>query len=135
MGYGFRPLVINWMESRLLKVVFPDDDGDVFKEHLRWNYIMGLNNVGDFNIACEEGHATDLMTVRKSTPVLHESRFLRGGKCYRLFLLFSSLVELPIIILWEVLPTIITVICSQVQDLSTYSTSLNTTSSSIAGAL
>ena len=27
MGYGFRPLVINWMESRLLKVVFPDDDG------------------------------------------------------------------------------------------------------------
>ena len=38
---------------------------DVFKEHLRWNYIMGLGNVGDFNMACEEGHATDLITWPK----------------------------------------------------------------------
>ena len=33
---------------------------DVFKEHLHWNYIMGLSNVGDFNLACEAGPATDL---------------------------------------------------------------------------
>lgn len=36
---------------------------DVFAEHLRWNYIMGLGNVGDINLACEEGHATDLIKV------------------------------------------------------------------------
>ena len=39
---------------------------DVFKEHLRWNYIMGLSNVGDFNLACETGHATDLINVAEA---------------------------------------------------------------------
>ena len=39
---------------------------DVFKEHLHWNYIMGLSNVGDFNMACEEGHATDLINVAEA---------------------------------------------------------------------
>ena len=39
---------------------------DVFKEHLRWNYIMGLGNVGDFNLACETGHATDLINVAEA---------------------------------------------------------------------
>ena len=36
---------------------------DIFKEHLRWNYIMGLSNVGDFNLACKAGHATELIQV------------------------------------------------------------------------
>lgn len=39
---------------------------DVFKEHLRWNYIMGLSNVGDCNLACEKGHATDLINVAEA---------------------------------------------------------------------
>ena len=39
---------------------------DVFKEHLRWNHIMGLSNVGDFNLACEKGHATDLINVAEA---------------------------------------------------------------------
>ena len=39
---------------------------DVFKEHLTWNHIMGLSNVGDFNQACEEGHATDLIKVAEA---------------------------------------------------------------------
>ncbi|AVM52654.1 uridine kinase [Bacteroides zoogleoformans] len=39
---------------------------DVFKEHLHWNYIMGLSNVGDCNLACEEGHATDLINVAEA---------------------------------------------------------------------
>ena len=39
---------------------------DVFKEHLHWNYIMGLSNVGDFNLACREGHATDLIKVAEA---------------------------------------------------------------------
>ena len=39
---------------------------DVFKEYLIWSYIMGLNNAGDFNLACEEGHATDLINVAEA---------------------------------------------------------------------
>ncbi len=39
---------------------------DVFKEHLHWSYIMGLNNAGDFNLACEAGHATDLINVAEA---------------------------------------------------------------------
>ncbi len=39
---------------------------DVFKEHLRWNHIMGLSNVGDFNLACQNGHATDLINVAEA---------------------------------------------------------------------
>lgn len=39
---------------------------DIFKEHLRWNHIMGLSNVGDFNLACLEGAATDLIKVAEA---------------------------------------------------------------------
>lgn len=39
---------------------------DVFKEHLRWNYIMGMGNVGDFNLACQKGHATNLINVAEA---------------------------------------------------------------------
>ncbi len=39
---------------------------DVFKENLRWIYIMGLGNVGDCNLACEQGHATDLINVAEA---------------------------------------------------------------------
>ena len=36
---------------------------DVFKENLNWSHIMGINNAGDFNLACSKGHATDLINV------------------------------------------------------------------------
>ena len=36
---------------------------DVFKEFVHWNYIMRLNTVGDFNIACKKGYATDMIKV------------------------------------------------------------------------
>lgn len=39
---------------------------DVFKEHLRWMNIMGVSNVGDFNQACQTGHATDLINVAEA---------------------------------------------------------------------
>lgn len=39
---------------------------DVFKEHLNWLSIMGLSNVGDINLACEAGHATDLINVAEA---------------------------------------------------------------------
>lgn len=39
---------------------------DVFKEYLNWSNIMGMNNAGDVNQACEEGHATDLINVAEA---------------------------------------------------------------------
>lgn len=39
---------------------------EVFKEHLRWNHIMGLSNVGDFNHACETGYATGIINVAEA---------------------------------------------------------------------
>ena len=47
---------------------------DVFKEHLRWQDIMGVSNVGDFNKACEEGHATELINVAEA---LQEKKIAR----------------------------------------------------------
>ena len=67
---------------------------DVFAEHLRWNYIMGLGNVGDINQACEEGHATDLIKVaealqEKKIAQIADTIFHRGkeGKQVRLVLI------------------------------------------------
>ena len=39
---------------------------EVMKENLRWNNIMGLRNVGDVNIACQNGQATDLIQVAEA---------------------------------------------------------------------
>lgn len=45
---------------------------DVFKEHRRWNQILGIGTVGDFNVVCNNGHATDLINVSEA---LQEKRF------------------------------------------------------------
>lgn len=47
---------------------------DIFKEHLRWNHIMGLSNVGDFNKVCQEGYATGLINVAEA---LQEKKIAR----------------------------------------------------------
>ncbi|MDR0988621.1 MAG: nucleoside kinase [Prevotellaceae bacterium] len=47
---------------------------DVFKEHLAWNHIMGLSNVGDVNKMCAAGHATDLINVAEA---LQEKKIAR----------------------------------------------------------
>lgn len=39
---------------------------EVFQEHHRWNKILGISTVGDFNIACNNGHATDLINVSEA---------------------------------------------------------------------
>ena len=39
---------------------------EVFKEHRRWNQILGVGTVGDFNVACNEGYATDLIIVSEA---------------------------------------------------------------------
>mgnify|MGYP002621064336 CR=1 FL=1 len=39
---------------------------DIFMETLRWNRIMGLDNVGDVNAACERGEGSDLIQVAEA---------------------------------------------------------------------
>lgn len=39
---------------------------EVFSEYLRWNKIMGLDNVGDVNLACERGEANDLIRIAEA---------------------------------------------------------------------
>lgn len=39
---------------------------DVFSESIKWNNIMGLDNVGDVNQACLKGKATDLIEVAEA---------------------------------------------------------------------
>ena len=38
---------------------------DIFKEHHRWQDILGIRTVGDFNQAIEAGHATDIINRRR----------------------------------------------------------------------
>ena len=39
---------------------------EVFSENLKWNRIMGLDNVGDVNLACERGEAGDLIRIAEA---------------------------------------------------------------------
>ena len=39
---------------------------EVFSENLRWNKIMGLDNVGDVNLACQRGEAGDLIKIAEA---------------------------------------------------------------------
>ncbi len=39
---------------------------EVFRESLRWNAIMNLDNVGDVNHACQKGYATELIQVAEA---------------------------------------------------------------------
>lgn len=39
---------------------------EVFKEYLNWGYILGVGNVGDVNIACQEGMAIELINVAEA---------------------------------------------------------------------
>jgi len=44
---------------------------DIFKEYGRWNQIMDMNNVGDFNAACKNNKSFDLIKI---TEALHEKK-------------------------------------------------------------
>ena len=39
---------------------------DVFSENLKWNRIMGLENAGDVNLACQRGEASDLIKIAEA---------------------------------------------------------------------
>ena len=67
---------------------------EVFKEHRRWNQILGIGTVGDFNKACNEGHATELINVsealqEKRISQIADEIFNRGknGKPVKLILI------------------------------------------------
>ena len=47
---------------------------DVFKEYRHWNEIMGVGTIGDFNIVCRNGNATDLINVSEA---LQEKKIVR----------------------------------------------------------
>lgn len=39
---------------------------DVFKEHISWMSIMGMENVGDVNLSIKKGHSTELINVAEA---------------------------------------------------------------------
>ena len=47
---------------------------DIFKEHHRWQEILGIRTVGDFNQAIEAGHATDIINISEA---LQEKKLAR----------------------------------------------------------
>ena len=50
---------------------------EVFSENLKWNKIMGLDNVGDVNLACQRGEAGDLIKIAEALRRRRLSRSLR----------------------------------------------------------
>lgn len=44
---------------------------DIFKEYVGWNKIMNLNNVGEFNIACQNNQSFNLIKISEA---LHEKK-------------------------------------------------------------
>ena len=63
------------MLLRIPSVSNPDELGemtrqdkmfDIFKEHHRWQEILGIRTVGDFNQTIEAGHATDIINISEA---------------------------------------------------------------------
>ncbi len=52
--------------NKLEELVKQEKMLEVFQEYHRWNQILGISTVGDFNIACNSGHATYLINVSEA---------------------------------------------------------------------
>ena len=82
------------MLLRIPSVSNPDELGemtrqdkmfDIFKEHHRWQEILGIRTVGDFNQAIDAGHATDIINIsealqeKKLAKIAEEIASREGG--------------------------------------------------------
>ena len=52
--------------SRLGDLVRQDKMFEIFQEHHRWQHILGMSTVGDFNEAVQQGRSTDLINVSEA---------------------------------------------------------------------
>ncbi len=52
--------------TKLEEVVKQEKMLEVFQEYHRWNQILGISTVGDLNVACNHGHATDMINVSEA---------------------------------------------------------------------
>ena len=52
--------------SQLGQLIKQDKMFDIFKEHHRWQNILGMSTVGDFNEAVNQGFSTDLVNVSEA---------------------------------------------------------------------
>ena len=52
--------------SRLGDLIRQDKMFEIFKEHHRWQKILGMSTVGDFNEAVQQGRSTDLINVSEA---------------------------------------------------------------------
>lgn len=63
---------------------------DIYNEHHRWQDILGVRTVGDFNQSCQEGHATDLINVSEALQekkISHIAEEIAQKKSIRLILI------------------------------------------------
>ena len=64
---GFLLRIPNRQEpDKLEEIIKQEKMLDVFQEYQHWNNIMHIATVGDFNMACNQGHATDLIKVSEA---------------------------------------------------------------------
>ena len=52
--------------EQLGELIRQDKMFEIFKEHHRWQHILGISTVGDFNEAVKAGHTTDLINVSEA---------------------------------------------------------------------
>ena len=52
--------------EKMEEVVKQEKMLEVFQEHHKWNSILGITTVGDFNVACNNGQATNLINVSEA---------------------------------------------------------------------
>ena len=52
--------------AQLGELIRQDKMFEIFKEHHRWQHILGISTVGDFNEAVKAGHTTDLINVSEA---------------------------------------------------------------------
>ena len=52
--------------AQLGELIRQDKMFEIFKEHHRWQNILGISTVGDFNEAVKNGHTTDLINVSEA---------------------------------------------------------------------